>query len=105
PRAQRPHRPPPAVVPGRPGGAVRRGREGAVPDSPRPPEHRPRPRAEPLRDPVRTDDLAYDLPPGLIAQTAAEPRDSARLLVHDRASGAGRHPHMRDPLHDLPPDD
>jgi S-adenosylmethionine:tRNA ribosyltransferase-isomerase len=54
---------------------------------------------------VRTDDLAYDLPPGLIAQTAAEPRDSARLLVHDRASGAVRHRHFRDLLDELRPDD
>jgi S-adenosylmethionine:tRNA ribosyltransferase-isomerase len=30
---------------------------------------------------VRTDDLDYDLPESAIAQTPAEPRDSARLLV------------------------
>jgi S-adenosylmethionine:tRNA ribosyltransferase-isomerase len=30
---------------------------------------------------VRTDDLDYDLPQSAIAQTPAEPRDSARLLV------------------------
>jgi len=34
-----------------------------------------------------TDDFDYDLPTGLIAQTPAEPRDSCRLLVLDRASG------------------
>jgi len=33
-------------------------------------------------------DLAYELPPGLIAQTPVEPRDAARLLVLERASGA-----------------
>jgi len=42
------------------------------------------PRPEPL--PVERYD--YDLPPGLIAQQPAEPRDSARLLVVSRASGA-----------------
>jgi S-adenosylmethionine:tRNA ribosyltransferase-isomerase len=54
---------------------------------------------------MRTDDLDYDLPPGLIAQTAAEPRDSARLLVYDRATGAVRHRHFRDLLDQLAPDD
>jgi S-adenosylmethionine:tRNA ribosyltransferase-isomerase len=36
---------------------------------------------------MRTSDFDYDLPPELIAQTPAEPRDSARLLVVDRARG------------------
>jgi S-adenosylmethionine:tRNA ribosyltransferase-isomerase len=36
---------------------------------------------------VRTSDFDYDLPTGLIAQSPAEPRDSCRLLVLDRASG------------------
>ena len=54
---------------------------------------------------MRTDDLDYDLPPALIAQTPAEPRDSARLLVYDRASGAIRHRHFRDLLDELRPDD
>jgi S-adenosylmethionine:tRNA ribosyltransferase-isomerase len=40
---------------------------------------------------VRAADLEYDLPPALIAQTAAEPRSSARLLAYDRASGDVRH--------------
>ena len=30
---------------------------------------------------------AYDFPERLIAQTPASPRDSARLLVFDRATG------------------
>jgi S-adenosylmethionine:tRNA ribosyltransferase-isomerase len=33
-------------------------------------------------------ELEYDLPPGLIAQRPAERRDSSRLLVYDRGSGA-----------------
>lgn len=33
----------------------------------------------------------YELPPELIAQQAAEPRDSARLMVLDRAGGDVRH--------------
>lgn len=36
---------------------------------------------------MRTDDFDYELPTGLIAQRPAEPRDSCRLLVLDRASG------------------
>jgi S-adenosylmethionine:tRNA ribosyltransferase-isomerase len=54
---------------------------------------------------VRTDDLDYHLPPALIAQTAAEPRDSARLLVYERATGAVRHRRFRDLLDELAPDD
>jgi S-adenosylmethionine:tRNA ribosyltransferase-isomerase len=54
---------------------------------------------------VRTDDLDYDLPPSLIAQTPAEPRDSARLLVYERATGAVRHRHFRDLPDELGPDD
>lgn len=36
---------------------------------------------------LNTSDFDYDLPPQYIAQTPAEPRDAARLLVLDRASG------------------
>jgi S-adenosylmethionine:tRNA ribosyltransferase-isomerase len=54
---------------------------------------------------MRTEDLDYDLPPGLIAQTPAEPRDSARLLVYDRATGAVRHRRFRDLPDELRPDD
>jgi len=36
---------------------------------------------------VRTADFDYDLPTGMIAQSPADPRDSCRLLVVDRASG------------------
>jgi S-adenosylmethionine:tRNA ribosyltransferase-isomerase len=40
---------------------------------------------------LRTADFDYDLPTGLIAQSPAEPRDSCRLLVLDRASGQMDH--------------
>lgn len=46
--------------------------------------------------PLRTDDFDYDLPPEYIAQTPAEPRDSARLMVLDRATGAITHAVFRD---------
>src|SRR5713226_126030 len=35
--------------------------------------------------------LDYDLPPELIAQKPADPRDSSRLLVYERATGEVRH--------------
>ena len=40
--------------------------------------------------------LDYDLPPGLIAQQPADPRDSSRLLVYDRATGEVRHRRFRE---------
>ncbi|MCP3984723.1 MAG: tRNA preQ1(34) S-adenosylmethionine ribosyltransferase-isomerase QueA [bacterium] len=43
-----------------------------------------------------TDELDYELPSERIAQTAAEPRDAARLLGLDRTSGALRHGLVRD---------
>jgi S-adenosylmethionine:tRNA ribosyltransferase-isomerase len=45
---------------------------------------------------MRADQLEYDLPAELIAQRPAEPRDSARLLVCDRATGGLRHRSFRD---------
>jgi len=41
-------------------------------------------------------ELDYELPPELIAQTPAEPRDSARLLVYERGTGKVRHRLVRD---------
>src|ERR1700691_1597390 len=36
---------------------------------------------------MRLDEFYYDLPDSLIAQRPAEPRDSSRMLLLDRASG------------------
>ena len=36
---------------------------------------------------MKTSDFYYDLPEELIAQTPANPRDAARMLVYDRATG------------------
>lgn len=40
---------------------------------------------------MRVDDFDYELPADLIAQQAVEPRDSSRLLVLDRTTGAIAH--------------
>ncbi len=45
---------------------------------------------------VQTVDFEYDLPAELIAQQPAEPRDSARLMVLDRARGTIEHRAFRD---------
>ena len=39
---------------------------------------------------LRKEDFYYDLPQEQIAQHPAEPRDAARLMVIDRASGPHR---------------
>ena len=41
-------------------------------------------------------DFYYDLPEELIAQTPAEPRDSSRLLVYNRATGEMEHRVFKD---------
>ena len=45
---------------------------------------------------VLTEDFDYDLPTGLIAQEPAEPRDSCRLFVMERASGQVDHRRFTD---------
>lgn len=45
---------------------------------------------------MKTSDFYYDLPEELIAQTPLEPRDSSRLMVMDRKSGALEHKHFYD---------
>ncbi len=54
---------------------------------------------------MRTSDFDYHLPPELIAQTPIEPRDSSRLLVLRRVTGAIEHRNFRDILEYLRPGD
>ena len=51
---------------------------------------------------MRTSELDYTLPQELIAQHPLERRDSSRLLVHDRATGATRHRHFDELPAELP---
>ncbi len=54
---------------------------------------------------MRTDDFDYDLPEELIAQAPADPRDSCRLLVLHRESGAIEHRTFTDVVEYLEPGD
>ncbi len=45
---------------------------------------------------MKTSEFDYNLPPELIAQGPAEPRDSSRLLVLDRATQTWQHRHFFD---------
>jgi len=54
---------------------------------------------------VRIDELDYDLPEELIAQTPVEPRDASRLLIVDRADGSLTDARFRDLPALLRPDD
>ncbi len=49
----------------------------------------------------KKSDFYYDLPEELIAQTPAQPRDSSRLLVYNRATGEVRHEIFRDVINYL----
>jgi S-adenosylmethionine:tRNA ribosyltransferase-isomerase len=40
---------------------------------------------------MKASELDYELPPELVAQHPAEPRDASRLLVYERATGEVRH--------------
>ena len=53
-------------------------------------------------DPLATDSYDYALPPHLIASSPAEPKDSARLLVYDRAADRITHATFRDILDYIP---
>lgn len=44
---------------------------------------------------MKVSDFDYELPEERIAQEAVEPRDAARLLVYERASGSVEHAHVR----------
>lgn len=54
---------------------------------------------------MRASDFNYDLPPERIAQTPVEPRDSARMLVIHRDTGALEHRIFRDIVDYLRPGD
>ncbi|MFQ5616200.1 MAG: tRNA preQ1(34) S-adenosylmethionine ribosyltransferase-isomerase QueA [Anaerolineales bacterium] len=54
---------------------------------------------------MKTSDFDYHLPPKYIAQTPAEPRDAARLLVLDRKTGEITHTRFREIVHYLNPGD
>lgn len=45
---------------------------------------------------MRVSEFSFDLPPERIAVRSAEPRDAARMLVHDRATRATQHRIVRD---------
>ena len=54
---------------------------------------------------MKTHDFWYDLPDELIAQTPLQQRDTSRLLVMDRNSGAVAHRHFYDIIEYLRPGD
>ena len=54
---------------------------------------------------MKTSDFDYELPQELIAQTPVEPRDSSRLLVYHRDTGAVEHKIFRDVIDYLNPGD
>jgi S-adenosylmethionine:tRNA ribosyltransferase-isomerase len=56
-------------------------------------------------DLVKTSDFDYDLPAKYIAQTPLEPRDSSRLLILNRSTGAIHHDTFRNLTNYLSPSD
>ncbi len=54
---------------------------------------------------MRTADLEYELPPGLIAQEPVEPRSGSRLLVYDRSTETIAHDRFEHLLERLDPSD
>ena len=54
---------------------------------------------------MKTSDFWYDLPEELIAQTPLEQRDTSRLLVLDKGTGAVSHKHFYDVIDHLQPGD
>lgn len=54
---------------------------------------------------MNLSDFDYILPPELIAQTPAEPRDASRLMVIDRRDGSRHHRHFREIVEFLQPGD
>ncbi len=54
---------------------------------------------------MKTHDFWYDLPEELIAQTPLQQRDTSRLLVLDRQTGAIEHKHFYDVIEYLQPGD
>lgn len=54
---------------------------------------------------LKTSDFYYDLPEELIAQTPANPRDSARMLVYDRKNDKTEHKIFKDLVDYLTPND
>ncbi len=58
-----------------------------------------------LETKLKTHDFWYDLPEELIAQTPLKDRDTSRLLVLDRETGAVNHRHFSDIIEYLQPGD
>ncbi len=54
---------------------------------------------------LKTSDFNYELPERLIAQSPVSPRDAARMLVYDKATGKTEHKIFRDILDYLSPND
>lgn len=58
-----------------------------------------------MEEKLSTHDFYYDLPKDLIAQTPLEPRDSSRLIILNKETGAVEHKHFYDVIDYLNPGD